>query len=89
MARDYFDPFLGDKYFEEDILIEINQAVTQTLKPVQSDDDIKNKLLDIKRGIRLYLDRTDSESKKRLKEDFNKIKGNKAIWIILSMGRPF
>ncbi len=88
--KDYHDPFLGDKYFEEDLTALVDDNIKEILDRMYDPDSVKNKIQDIKRGIKIYLGRTDRHSKQQLKDDFVQLSGkDKAIWLFLAMGRCF
>ena len=90
-SRDYHDPFLGDKYFFEDLIFVVENPVKEILDRIMSPESVKTRIQDIRRGIRIYLDRTDKDSKKRLKEDFIRMESGseKAVWLFVALGRCF
>ncbi len=91
LEKDYDDPFLGDQFFEEDLKALVDGAIKAVLDQITDPDSSRLRLLDIKRGIRIYMDRTNKESKSLLKDHLKAIQDDrdKAIWLFIAMGRCF
>ncbi|GMT49401.1 MAG: hypothetical protein IEMM0008_0940 [bacterium] len=91
LEKDYDDPFLGDQFFEEDLKALVDDKIKTVLDQVTDPVSSRYRILDIKRGIRIYMDRTNKESKKLLKDHLKAIQDDrdKAIWLFIAMGRCF
>lgn len=92
MENDLFDPFLGDKHFEDELIALINEGVLSVvLNHIYDKDSIKPRIADIRRGIRIFMARANEGSKLKMKKDYSNLKSNeeKTVWLFLSMGRCF
>lgn len=90
--QDFFDPFLGDKYFEDQLISLINEGIIlEVMNSIFDEESKKTRTADIRRGIRIFLARTNADSKKKMKEDYLNLKDDKerSIWLFISMGRCF
>jgi len=89
--EDFYDPFLGDKNFEEALGALVGGEIKKVMDKVLSPESVKFRLLDIRRGIRVFMDRMDKSSKMKMKGDFLSLESDteRAIWLFLFMGRCF
>ncbi|MDH5680064.1 MAG: hypothetical protein OEZ36_00635 [Spirochaetota bacterium] len=88
---DFYDPFLGDKHFEEALGALVDGEIKKVMDNVLTPESVRFRLLDIRRGIRVFMDRSDNPSRKKMKDDYLSLKSDseRAIWLFLFMGRCF